>query len=88
MLERWTYRKVLQAKHFGGAPASVYAGESARWIQRYKLFQVFCTKVETRFDSAWFSLAAIKENHSETDLVSSLVSIYDSARTYFSTNAD
>ena len=36
MLERWTYRKVLQAKHFGGAPASVYAGESARWIQRYK----------------------------------------------------
>ena len=36
----------------------------------------------------WFSVAAAKENQSETDLVSSLVRIYDSARTYFSTNAD
>ena len=36
----------------------------------------------------WFSLSRAKENQSETDLVSCLVSIYDSARTYFSTNAD
>ncbi|OGG49822.1 hypothetical protein A2763_03585 [Candidatus Kaiserbacteria bacterium RIFCSPHIGHO2_01_FULL_54_36] len=36
----------------------------------------------------WFSVAAATENQSETDLVSSIVSIYNAARTYFSTNAD
>ena len=36
----------------------------------------------------WFSVAAATENQSKTDLVSCLVSIYNAARTYFSTNAD
>ena len=36
----------------------------------------------------WFFIAAAMENQSETDLVSSLVSIYNAARTYFSTNTD
>jgi len=31
----------------------------------------------------WFSLAAAKENHSETDLVSRIVTLYNHARTYF-----
>ena len=34
----------------------------------------------------WFSVAAATENQSETDLVSRIVSIYNAARTYFSTN--
>ena len=34
----------------------------------------------------WFSVAAATENQSETDLVS--LSIYNAARTHFSTNAD
>ena len=36
----------------------------------------------------WFSLAVAKENHSESNLVSNLVTLYRAARTYFSTNAD
>ena len=36
----------------------------------------------------WFSVAAATKNQSETDLVSRIVSIYNAARTYFSTNAD
>ena len=36
----------------------------------------------------WFSLLAAKENHSENDLVPILVTLYNSARTYFSTNVD
>jgi len=36
--------------------------------------------------SHWFSVAAATENQSETDLVS--LSIYNAARTHFSTNAD
>ena len=34
----------------------------------------------------WFSLVGGKENQSENDLVPVLVSIYNSARTYFSNN--
>jgi hypothetical protein len=36
----------------------------------------------------WFSLVGGKENQSENDLVPMLVSIYDTARTYFSKNED
>jgi hypothetical protein len=38
-------------------------------------------------ENPWPSVAAATEGHSETDLVSRLVSIYESARTHFSTNA-
>ena len=31
----------------------------------------------------WFSLAAAKENHSESNRVSNLVTLYNAARTYF-----
>jgi len=34
----------------------------------------------------WFSLAAAKENHSESNLVSNLVTLYNAARTYFQQN--
>jgi len=37
-------------------------------------------------ENPWFSLAHTKENASEKNLVSSVVALYHSARTYFSRN--
>ena len=36
----------------------------------------------------WFSLSAIKENQSNSDLSSNLMTLYDVARTYFSNNPE